>query len=40
MVQTIRDAHHLDADTNRTIFIVGIAAFGSVVVMYLLEKIF
>ncbi|WP_255466956.1 hypothetical protein [Roseicella aquatilis] len=40
MVRDGRDAHQVDADTNRTIFIVGIAAVGSVVVMYLLEKIF
>jgi hypothetical protein len=35
-----RDTHHLDADTNRTILMVGAAAIGSVVLMFLIEKIF
>ena len=35
-----RDLTRLDAEANRAIFMVGIAAVGSVVLMFIIEKIF
>lgn len=39
MASLTQSNHPLDADTNRTIFIVGAAAIGCVILMYLLERI-
>jgi hypothetical protein len=33
-------AARLDAEANRAIYMVGIAAVGSVVLMFLIEKVF
>jgi hypothetical protein len=33
-------SRRLDADTNRTILMVGAGAIGSVVLMFLIEKVF
>jgi hypothetical protein len=35
-----RDLARLDAETNRAIYMVAVAAVGSVVLMYVIEKIF
>ncbi len=35
-----RDLARLDAETNRAIYMVAVVAVGSVVLMYVIEKIF